>query len=126
VSLERTNRAPDGLTDGRLCIATDTSGYSKQSDLDQAAIRRDLLDVLDGAAAAAGLRRPTWRRRSTGEFAELPIDEPARLVVDRFVRELDAELLRYNLPRPPKARMSMRVTVYCERLEVRAVPARAG
>jgi hypothetical protein len=114
VSPERPSVSPDGVADRRLFIAADAAGYRKQSEFDQAAMRCDLLDLLDGAAAAAGLPRPAWRRRpcGVGELATLSVDGPARPVADSFVRELDAELFRYNLSRRQDARLYLRLSVH--------------
>jgi hypothetical protein len=109
--------APDGVADRRLYIAADAAGYRTPSDFDQAAMRSDLLDLLDGAAAAARLPRPTWRRRPSGlgELASFTIDEPARVAGERFVRQLDAQLFRYNLSRRHDARLHLRLSVHCGR-----------
>lgn len=108
----------NGATERRLCVAADAVSYSTGSDLDQAAVQRDLLEVLDAAATAAGLRRMTWHRQAAGdgELAVLPVGEPEPLVVDRFLRELDAELLRCNAPRRPWARLRLRMAVHFGRL----------
>ena len=102
---------PHGPTDRRLAITADPAGPA-ESDLDQLATHRDLLDLLDAASTAAGLPRPTWCDDSPAR-AELPIDEPAPLAADRFVQELDAQLVRYNLPRQPTARLRLRLTIHC-------------
>jgi len=110
--------SPDGVADRRLYVAADADGYGKQSIFDQAATRCALLDLLDGAATAVGVRRPNWRRRpGHGELAALPIEEPARPVIDRFVRELDAELFRYNFSRRPEARLRIHLSIHCGQLD---------
>jgi hypothetical protein len=108
----------NGLTDRRLCVAADAVSYSKGSDLEQAATQRGLLEVLDSAASSAGLRRLAWQRQAAGdgELAILPADEPEPLVVDRFLHELDAELLRYNAPRQHWARLRLRLAIHFGRL----------
>ena len=110
--------SPDGVADRRLYIAADAAGYSKQSDFDQAATRCALLDILDAAVAAAGLGRPSWRHRpSGGALAVLPIDGPGRAVANRFLRELDAELFRYNFSRRPEARLRINLSIHCGQLD---------
>jgi hypothetical protein len=70
--------------------------------------------VADNAAEAAGLRRHTWRRLTGGdsEFAMLPTTEPVVAVVDRYVRELNAELFRHNRRLRTEARLRLRVAIH--------------
>lgn len=44
------------------------------------------------------------------------VDGAARPIVDRFVREVEAELFRYNLSRRPGARLRVSVSVRCGQL----------
>jgi hypothetical protein len=81
-------------------------------------VQRAIVAVCDAAARAAGLRRDTWDRQGNGdgELAVLPPDEAEELVVDRYVRELDAELGRYNGRHVVEARLRLRVAVHFGRL----------
>lgn len=89
-----------------------------RSDVDQREVQRGISEVCDGAAGAAGLRRDAWIRQPSGdgELAVLPADEPEEVVVDRYVRELDAELARYNGRLRTDARLRLRVAVHFGRL----------
>jgi len=108
----------NGLAQRQLCVAVDASGYSARSDVDQREAQRGIVEVSDAAARAAGLRRDTWVRQGAGdgEFAVLPVDEPEDVVVDRYIRELDAELTRYNGRLRAELRLRLRVAVYFGRL----------
>ncbi len=110
--------ASNGLARRQLCVAVDASGYSALSDVDQREAQRGIVEVSDAAARAAGLRRDTWVRQGAGdgESAVLPVDEPEDVVVDRYVRELDAELTRYNGRLRTELRLRLRVAVYFGRL----------
>jgi hypothetical protein len=92
----------------------DAKSYSPRSEVDQQELQRGIVAVADNAARAAGLRRDDWVRQGTGdgEFAVLPQTEPEMVVVDRYVRELDAELFRYNGRLRPEARLRMRMAVH--------------
>jgi hypothetical protein len=81
--------------------------------VDQREVQRGIREVCDRAARTAGLDRETWIRhgRGNGELAVLPLDEPPEVVVDRYVREIDAELRRYNGIHPG-ARLRLRMAVH--------------
>ncbi|MEU7827068.1 hypothetical protein [Catellatospora sp. NPDC049133] len=72
------------------------------------------MEVLDGSAEAAGLRRTAWERQAggDGELAVLPADEPENLLVDNFVRELDGRLADHNEDRLPEARLRLRLALH--------------
>jgi len=108
----------NGLAQRQLCVAVDASGYSARSDVDQREAQRGIVEVSDAAARAAGLRRDTWLRQGAGdgELAVLPADEPEDMVVDRYIRELDAELTRYNGRLRTELRLRLRVAMYFGRL----------
>ena len=108
---------PNGLS-RNLCIAVDARKYGSGDDQAQLSIQRLLVQVLDTAAAAAGLHRLSWTRQagSDSEFAILPPHEPEAVVVDRFVREVAAELRRQNRGRLPEARLRVRMAAYFGRL----------
>ncbi|WP_432832602.1 hypothetical protein [Dactylosporangium sp. CA-092794] len=97
-----------------LLLAVDVRGYGRSDDRRQHEIQRQLAWLLDTAAARAGLDRPSWQRQAAGdgELAVLPDSEPEPRLVDGFVRELAAELMRGNAGAPPAARLRMRVAVH--------------
>lgn len=101
-----------------LCVAVDARGYGASDDHTQLSIQRHLLELLDTAAAAAGLCRLSWSKQPGGdaELAVLPAGESEVLVVDRFVRELDAALHRHNRDRLRTARLQVRMVVHFGRL----------
>lgn len=82
----------------RLCWTTDVQGYGRGNDVEQAAVQKELRELLDEAATAAGLNRRSWERQEAGdgELAIVSADEPENLVVGRFTTELAALLYRRN------------------------------
>lgn len=102
----------------RLCVAADVVGYSRIGDHGQRDAQRYLIEVLDSAGSAAGLRRGIWDRQHAGdsELAVLPQDEPESVVVDDFIRQLEAALARHNRPFRPDARLRLRVALHFGRL----------
>lgn len=108
----------DGRTRRHLCVAVDAKGYSERGDFDQREVQRVIVEVCDDAALAAGLRRDAWHRQPTGdgENAVLPEGEPETVVVDQYVREIDASLARYNRRVKDEARIRLRVAVHFGRL----------
>lgn len=102
------------MSERRLLLAVDAQGYGASAELFQQEIQRGMKKVLDGAAAASGLRRETWMRQESGdgELSVLPLGEPEKVLVDRFVRELNAELNEHNRVLAAKARVRMRVAVH--------------
>jgi hypothetical protein len=97
-----------------LCVAVDAKGYSKLATKGQHELQKDLLGVLDAAAADARLDRMEWslQPQGDGELAVLPGDQDERLVVDAFVRHLDAQLTALNEDRLPEARLRLRIAVH--------------
>ncbi|AHI01024.1 hypothetical protein [Kutzneria albida] len=95
-------------------LAVDASRYSQGDDQRQHANQRALLEALNDAAEDVGLDRSCWEKQQAGdsEFALLPNEEPAPLVVDEFVRALDDWLERYNDGRVPDARLRLRVAMH--------------
>jgi hypothetical protein len=97
----------------RLFLAAGAVNCRTGSRLDRAATRHGLLDVIDAATAAADLPRLSWlRHESEAELAEMPVDEPHRRAVDRFLAELDAELFRHNVTRQRAARLRVRMAIH--------------
>ena len=97
-----------------LCVACDAEGYSKLPTTRQEALQADLSSVLDRSAAKAGLNRDGWslQPQGDGELAVVPSSEGDLIVVDSFVRELDACLMALNEPRLPEARLRLRVAMH--------------
>jgi len=97
----------------RLCVAVDAAGYGALDSVAQYDAQLLLSDVLDEAAAAAGLDRRAWRKQAQGdgELALVPPDQPEPRLVDDFIRELDATLQLRNHGRIPAARLRLRVAI---------------
>ncbi|GGP81041.1 hypothetical protein [Saccharothrix coeruleofusca] len=97
-----------------LLVCCDLRRYSAADDHLQRALQELLVQSLDRAGRAAGLDRARWVRQPKGdeEWAVLPPDTPEPLVVDRYVRELDAELRSVNRYRVPEAKLRMRLAVH--------------
>jgi hypothetical protein len=97
-----------------LCVAIDAKGYSSLDAVAQEEAQAVLVRLLDGATAAAGLDRLSWllQEQGDGELALVPPEQSEELVVDAFVRELDALLDRYNHGRLPEARLRLRMAVH--------------
>lgn len=104
-------------------MAVGARGYSVHDgvdqNVDQREVRRGIRAVCDRAARAAGLDREAWIRQGSGggELAVLPFDEPEEVVVDRYVREIDTELRRFNSIRS-SARMRLRMAVHFGRTPI--------
>lgn len=109
---------PVGSIQRRLCVAVDARAYGGRNDIAQLAAQRYLVEFLDAAGQAAGLRRTEWQRQLGGdaEFAVLPPDEPEATVIDRFIPELDACLRRHNSMLLPQSRLHLRVAIHFGRL----------
>lgn len=97
-----------------LCVTVDAKGYSKRAAKGQYELQHDLLGMLDAAAFDAGLDRMKWalQPQGDGELAVLPGDQDERLVVDAFVRHLDAQLTAFNEDRLPDARLRLRIAMH--------------
>ncbi len=97
-----------------LCLAVDAKGYGARDNVAQYDLQRDLPRVLRDAAEAAGLDREHWhiQPQGDGERALLPPGQPEPLVVDDFVRELDAGLALLNYEKRPEARLRLRVAIH--------------
>ncbi|MES9607448.1 hypothetical protein ACFFWA_18305 [Actinomadura verrucosospora] len=88
-------------------IAVDIEGYSKLSTAQQKQVQLDLHEVLESAAAAAGLDRRAWLRQvgGDGEMAILPPDTDGLLVLVSYPRALAAALAELNRQRRPPIRL---------------------
>ncbi|MEJ2855355.1 MULTISPECIES: hypothetical protein [unclassified Saccharothrix] len=97
-----------------LLVCCDLRRYGAADDQ----LQRDLQDLLvrslDRAGSAAGLDRSTWTRQPKGdeEWAVLPSDAPEHVVVDQYVRALNAELAAANRYRVPEARARLRLAIH--------------
>ncbi|WP_117212102.1 hypothetical protein [Allorhizocola rhizosphaerae] len=98
----------------RLLLAVDARGYGGRTDTGQAILQESLASVLDAAARWSGLERESWERQAAGdgELCVLPPSEPEPRVVDDFVRELAAELERYNESRTPAYHLRLRLAIH--------------
>jgi len=78
----------------RLVVAIDIESHSKLNTIEQYDVQADLRDVLDKAAARAGLGRETWYReiRGDGELSVLPADTDVAWVIARLVQEIGLAL----------------------------------
>ncbi|MEV4137257.1 hypothetical protein AB0J72_34420 [Dactylosporangium sp. NPDC049742] len=101
---------PDKI-DRYLCLSIDVVGYGGHDDRTQAAIQRRLIDLLDVAAAEAGVDRGLWIRQAKGdeELALVPAGGGVARVVGGFCLELAAALLRNNLRAGPEGPIRLRV-----------------
>ncbi|MFC5181834.1 hypothetical protein [Actinomadura harenae] len=98
----------------RPMISVDATGYGSGDDQRQSEVQAGLLDVLDRAAASAGLDRDGWERQGAGdgEFSVLlPGTDEGRLVGD-FPRHLAAFLSRRNGDAPWENRLRLRLAVH--------------
>jgi len=97
----------------RLCVALDAKSYGTLDNVAQYDTQALLPEVLDEAAAAAGLDRSAWLKQpqGDGELALVPPDQPEPRVVDDFVRELDAILQLRNHGRRPDVRLRLRIAI---------------
>ncbi|MEW2354879.1 hypothetical protein [Spirillospora sp. NPDC029432] len=103
-----------GAFERRPMISVDATGYGSGDDQRQADIQAGLLDVLERAAASAGLDRDGWERQGAGdgEFSVLlPQTAEGRLVGD-FPRHLAAFLDRRNGDAPWENRLRLRLAVH--------------
>jgi hypothetical protein len=103
-----------GVSCRRLFVAADAVGYGKVTDYQQVSVQQHLVGVLSAAAGAANLRRVDWECQQAGdaELAVLPENEPESVVVDDFVRQLDAALARHNRWLVPEAWLRLRVAIH--------------
>ncbi len=95
-------------------ISVDAMGYGRSDDQRQSSIQTGLINVLDQAAASAGLERDSWERQGVGdgEFSVLlPHTAEGRLVGD-FPRYLTAHLNRLNGDVPWENRLRLRLAIH--------------
>lgn len=100
----------------RVVLTTDIEDYSSRTDAEQWVMQAAFRRALDEAADAAELHPQEWQTQFSGDgvFAILPAGTDVTQLLDRFVRELDAELGSYNRRRREQAwtRMRLRLAVH--------------
>jgi hypothetical protein len=100
----------------RAILTADIEDYSSRIDAQQWVLQAAFRSALDKAADAAMLNWLGWRTQFTGDgiFAILPSGTNMTCLLDRFLRELDAELGGYNRRRHEAAwtRMRLRLAVH--------------
>jgi len=98
----------------RLLVAVDIQGYSKRDAREQLLAQQDLSDLLDEAAAGAGLNRSTWGKQvgGDGELALLPGGTDLAAVVGDFPLLLAAGLRALNRERSGRPRLRVRLAVH--------------
>jgi hypothetical protein len=100
----------------RAILTADIEDYSSRTDPEQFVLQAAFKSAVDKAADAAMLNWPGWQTQFSGDgiFAILPRGTDMTRLLDRFVRELDAELGGYNRRRREAAwtRMRLRLAVH--------------
>jgi class 3 adenylate cyclase len=94
-------------------MGADAVPYGRGDDQRHAMFQSALVATLQTAAAAAGLswERWIWERAGDGGLALLPLDQPAPLLVDEFVRALDRTLAWLNRELARDARLRLRIAI---------------
>lgn len=102
----------------RLVIGIDIQSFNSRVARQQIHLQQELNQMLDAAAAKAGLNRKFWRRQAggDGEVAVLPADVDLLAVVRRFVAELDLQLADHNEDHMRDARIRLRVAMHIDTL----------
>jgi class 3 adenylate cyclase len=100
----------------RAILTADIEDYSSRTDAQQWVLQAAFKSALEKAADAAMLNWPGWQTQFSGDgiFAILPSGTNMTCLLDRFLRELDAELGGYNRRRREAAwtRMRLRLAVH--------------
>jgi hypothetical protein len=100
----------------RVMLTIDIEDYSIRTDAEQRVLQAAFRSALEDAAHAAGLNRRGWLTQFSGDgvFAVLPHGTDVTRLMDDFLRDLDAELGRYNRRRHEQAwtRMRLRLAVH--------------
>jgi hypothetical protein len=98
----------------RLLMAADMERYSGRGNLQQFAAQGTFKQILDRAAEAVRLDRPTWTTQPSGdgELAILPAGTPEPVVLARLVPEIDRLLREHNRSLLPVAKVRLRVAVH--------------
>jgi hypothetical protein len=105
----------------------DQERYGSRTERRQEMLQRDMLRLLNEAAAEAALDCPDWSRQEGGdcEFAVLPEDVDDARVVSDFIYELDIALGDYNIDLRPEARLRLRVA-FVHGISIEGANGRAG
>ncbi|MEV8021700.1 hypothetical protein AB0O76_36305 [Streptomyces sp. NPDC086554] len=100
----------------RLLLAVDAEGYGRADVLTQREFQEAITRLSGEAADAAGLDRARWLTQEGGDslFAVLPADADAAepVLVDAFMRGLDAGLRAFNHNRVRQAWLRLRAAVH--------------
>ncbi|WP_146060490.1 hypothetical protein [Amycolatopsis sp. CA-128772] len=96
-----------------LCLSVDAQAYSRRDDGGQVRLQRELIALLDEAAAAVGLDRTRWHRQGSGdgELALIPAGEPETVVIQDFTLALARLLFSRNAGRFGLDRLRLRMAV---------------
>ncbi|MFD4690144.1 hypothetical protein [Streptomyces sp. NPDC058463] len=98
----------------RLLLAVDAEGYGRADVVTQREFQEAITRLLGEAADAARLDREGWTTQMGGDsvFAVLPPEASEPVLVDAFMRSLDAGLRVFNRNRNPQARLRLRAAVH--------------
>ncbi|WP_141584311.1 hypothetical protein [Actinomadura sp. WMMA1423] len=100
----------------RVLVTADIEDYSSRNDAEQRVLQSALGDSLDAAADRAELNRQAWLRQLGGDgvFAVLPREADVAVLMDLFIRELDAALGVHNRRRADDhwSRIRLRLAVH--------------
>jgi hypothetical protein len=97
----------------RVVVSVDMESYSKRSSPLQHRAQTAFRQIMEDAAAAAGLNRVDWKiqQGGDGELGILPLGTSERAVL-RLVPALDELLREHNEGWAPEARVRLRVAVH--------------
>ncbi|MFE6036494.1 hypothetical protein [Streptomyces sp. NPDC056452] len=98
----------------RLLLTVDAEGYGRADVVTQREFQEAITRLLGEAADAARLDREGWTTQQGGDsvFAVLPAEASEPVLVDVFMRSLDAGLRVFNRNRNPQARLRLRAAVH--------------
>ncbi|WP_328393659.1 hypothetical protein [Nocardia sp. NBC_00416] len=100
----------------QLVVSVDARGFGSSNDQRQRAIQAGIFGVLDRAADRAELDRSAWDRqhKGDGELAVLPATVAAAepVLIDGFVRELNAALAQHNHGLRGAQRLRLRLAIH--------------
>ncbi|NUK85227.1 hypothetical protein [Streptomyces lunaelactis] len=103
-----------GEFERRLLLAVDAEGYGRADVVTQGEFQEAITRLLGEAADAARLDRKGWKTQEGGDsvFAVLPAEASEPVLVDAFMRSLDAGLRVFNHNRNRQARLRLRAAVH--------------
>ncbi|GAA4198570.1 hypothetical protein [Microbispora amethystogenes] len=98
----------------RLLVAADAEGYGRGDDMRHEAVQSGLVEVLQEAAAEAGLSMDRWscQEQGDGRLCLPSPDDPELRVVDDFVWKLEAALRRHNRHLRDEVRLRLRLAMH--------------